>query len=93
MEKYEVQIPEDVSQMLNDLSGEWVTFQQTLIDADAMLKKHKVRVLSALYVLNCFMKYQYEFAVASMIRNWNYRRIYESSWFVTPHIKWSCYNK
>ncbi len=41
MEKYEVAIPEDVQQMLNDLSGEWVNFQQTLIDADAMLKKNK----------------------------------------------------
>ena len=29
--------------MLNDLSSEWVSFQQTLIDADVMLKKNKVR--------------------------------------------------
>ena len=28
--------------MLNDLPGEWETFQQTLIEADGMLKKHKV---------------------------------------------------
>ena len=41
MEKYEVAIPDEVQQMLNDLSGEWVNFQQTLIDADAMLKKNK----------------------------------------------------
>lgn len=42
LEKYEVPIPEEVQTMLNELSNEWVTFQQTLIDADAMLKKHKV---------------------------------------------------
>ena len=28
--------------MLNDLNGEWVAFQQCLIDSDIMLKKHKV---------------------------------------------------
>ena len=38
----QVPIPDDVQKMLIDLSGEWVSFQQTLIDADAMLKKNKV---------------------------------------------------
>lgn len=42
LEKYEVAIPEDVKQMLNDLSTEWVTFQEKLIEAEGMLKKHKV---------------------------------------------------
>ena len=46
MEKYEVQIPEGVSAMLADLSNEWTTFQQTLVDADVMLKKHKARGFS-----------------------------------------------
>ncbi|XP_074657783.1 dynein axonemal heavy chain 2-like [Tubulanus polymorphus] len=41
LHKYEVPIPEEVEVMLDDLSNEWVAFQQTLIDADAMLKKHK----------------------------------------------------
>ena len=45
MEKYEVAIPDEVQQMLNDLSGEWVNFQQTLIDADAMLKKNKASLI------------------------------------------------
>lgn len=31
-----------VKQMLNDLSTEWVTFQEKLIEAEGMLKKHKV---------------------------------------------------
>lgn len=38
----QVAIPEDIQKMLNDLSSEWVSFQQTLIDADVMLKKNKV---------------------------------------------------
>lgn len=42
MEKYEVPIPEEISAMLNDLGNEWMVFQQTLIDADVMLKKYKV---------------------------------------------------
>lgn len=42
LEKYEVAISDDVNGMLNEVSNEWVVFQQTLIDADVMLKKHKV---------------------------------------------------
>ena len=34
--------------MLNELSNEWVTFQQTLIDAEGMLKKHKEKFKSSL---------------------------------------------
>ncbi|XP_021360073.1 dynein heavy chain 2, axonemal-like isoform X4 [Mizuhopecten yessoensis] len=48
LEKYEVAIPEEVTAMLNDLSNEWVTFQQVLIDAETMLKKHKEKFKSGL---------------------------------------------
>eukprot|EP00794_Sanderia_malayensis_P010712 gene10712-11859_t len=41
LEKYEVEIPDEVQKMLEDLSSEWVAFQQCLIDSDAMLKKSK----------------------------------------------------
>ncbi len=44
MEKYDVSIPEDVRNMLNELNNDWLSFQQILIDADAMLKKHKVGI-------------------------------------------------
>ena len=42
MEKYEVPIPEEISETLGNLSNEWSKFQQTLIEADVMLKKNKV---------------------------------------------------
>lgn len=42
LRKYEVQIPEEVEVQLDRLQGNWMSFQQCLIDADAMLKKHKV---------------------------------------------------
>ena len=48
MDKYEVQIPEEVSAMLHDLPNEWGLFQQTLVDADVMLKKHKASQASYL---------------------------------------------
>nr|KAG5688710.1 hypothetical protein BaRGS_029536 [Batillaria attramentaria] len=48
LEKYEVPIPEDVIEMHNDLGNEWVRFQQVLIDAEVMLKKHKERFKSNL---------------------------------------------
>ena len=47
MEKYEVAIPDDVKEMLNNLSNDWVTFQQTLIEADAMLRKNKVSPMTS----------------------------------------------
>ena len=34
--------------MLDDLSNEWVSFQQCLIDSDAMLKKYKEKFKSGL---------------------------------------------
>ena len=43
LEKYEVAIPDDISHMLHDLANQWALFMQILIDADVMLKKHKVR--------------------------------------------------
>ena len=43
LEKYEVHIPEDIQELLNELHNEWSFFQQALIDADTALKKHKVR--------------------------------------------------
>ncbi|KAL8578353.1 Dynein heavy chain 2, axonemal [Nucella lapillus] len=48
LEKYEVPIPEDVIEMHNDLGNEWVRFNQALIDAEVMLKKHKERFRSNL---------------------------------------------
>ena len=42
MEKYEVPIPDEVNETLGNLSHEWAKFQHTLVEADAMLKKHKV---------------------------------------------------
>ncbi|KAJ8310645.1 hypothetical protein KUTeg_012510 [Tegillarca granosa] len=48
LEKYEVPVPEEVTAMLNDLSGEWVKFQEILIEAETMLKKHKEKFKSGL---------------------------------------------
>lgn len=42
LEKYEVPIKEEVTTMLSELSNDWIVFQQKLIDAEQMLKKHKV---------------------------------------------------
>ncbi len=42
LRKYEVQIPEEVDHQLDGLQGNWMAFQQCLIDSDGMLKKHKV---------------------------------------------------
>ena len=35
-------IPEEINETLGNLSNEWSKFQQTLIEADVMLKKNKV---------------------------------------------------
>eukprot|EP00795_Rhopilema_esculentum_P016694 gene16694-8141_t len=48
LEKYEVDVPESVQQMLEALSNEWVAFQQCLIDSDAMLKKSKEKFKTGL---------------------------------------------
>ena len=42
LRKYEVQIPEEVERRLEGLQGNWMAFQQCLIDSDTMLRKHKV---------------------------------------------------
>nr|XP_029501164.1 dynein heavy chain 2, axonemal-like [Oncorhynchus nerka] len=41
LEKYEVTVDQTVHEMLEALNGEWVWFQQVVIDSDIMLKKHK----------------------------------------------------
>ncbi|PVD19154.1 hypothetical protein C0Q70_21718 [Pomacea canaliculata] len=48
LEKYEVPVPEEVIVMHNDLGNEWVRFQQSLVEAEQMLKKHKERFRSNL---------------------------------------------
>ncbi|XP_031567025.1 dynein heavy chain 2, axonemal-like, partial [Actinia tenebrosa] len=50
LEKYEVPIPEEVQEMLDQLSGEWVSFQQCLIDSDIMLKKSKEKFKTGLII-------------------------------------------
>lgn len=40
--------PPQVQVMLDELSGEWVAFQQCLIDSDAMLKKSKEKFKTGL---------------------------------------------
>jgi dynein heavy chain len=48
LEKYEVAIPEETRDTLENLNNEWMVFQQSLIDADGMLKKHKEKFRSGL---------------------------------------------
>nr|XP_021503796.1 dynein heavy chain 2, axonemal [Meriones unguiculatus] len=48
LEKYEVQVPDSVLAMLDSLNGEWVTFQQILLDSEQMLKKHKEKFKTGL---------------------------------------------
>jgi len=49
LDKYEVSIAEDVRTTLVELPNKFREFQQTLVDADIMLKKHKVLVPSFLW--------------------------------------------
>ena len=49
LDKYEVKVAEDVRARLQDLPAKFRDFQQTLVDADIMLKKHKVRTASQIY--------------------------------------------
>ena len=46
MMKYEVLIPDDVQDMFDNLNKDWETFQQSLVESEVMLKKHKVNYLS-----------------------------------------------
>ncbi|XP_074081620.1 dynein axonemal heavy chain 2 isoform X1 [Macrotis lagotis] len=48
LEKYEVQVSEDVLEMLDNLNGEWVSFQQVLLDSDQMLKRQKEKFKTGL---------------------------------------------
>ncbi|XP_064181287.1 dynein axonemal heavy chain 2 [Anguilla rostrata] len=50
LEKYEVSVDPAVQEMLANLGGEWVRFQQALLDSEAMLKKNKERFKSSLIV-------------------------------------------
>jgi len=44
LDKYEVVVTEDISTTLLELPNKFRDFQQTLVDADIMLKKHKVEI-------------------------------------------------
>ncbi|XP_062072422.1 dynein axonemal heavy chain 2 isoform X1 [Lepus europaeus] len=48
LEKYEVPVPDSVLEMLDSLNGEWVAFQQTLLDSEQMLKKNKEKFKTGL---------------------------------------------
>ncbi|XP_034845406.1 dynein heavy chain 2, axonemal [Mirounga leonina] len=48
LEKYEVPVQENVLEMLDHLNGEWVIFQQILLDSEQMLKKHKEKFKTGL---------------------------------------------
>ncbi|XP_058531818.1 dynein axonemal heavy chain 2 isoform X3 [Ochotona princeps] len=48
LEKYEVPVPDSVLEMLDSLNGEWVSFQQTLLDSEQMLKKNKEKFKTGL---------------------------------------------
>nr|XP_055113102.1 dynein axonemal heavy chain 2 isoform X1 [Symphalangus syndactylus] len=48
LEKYEVPVEDSIREMLDSLNGEWVVFQQTLLDSEQMLKKHKEKFKTGL---------------------------------------------
>ncbi|XP_047688045.1 dynein axonemal heavy chain 2 isoform X1 [Prionailurus viverrinus] len=48
LEKYEVPVQDSVLEMLDSLNGEWVIFQQTLLDSEQMLKRHKEKFKTGL---------------------------------------------
>ncbi|XP_076145705.1 dynein axonemal heavy chain 2 [Alosa pseudoharengus] len=48
LEKYEVTVDQSVRELLEALNGEWVSFQDVVIDSDIMLKKHKDKFKSSL---------------------------------------------
>ncbi|KAM5307672.1 dynein axonemal heavy chain 2 [Glossophaga mutica] len=48
LEKYEVPVQDSVLEMLDSLNGEWVLFQQTLLDSEQMLKKYKEKFKTSL---------------------------------------------
>ncbi|XP_032136290.1 dynein heavy chain 2, axonemal isoform X3 [Sapajus apella] len=48
LEKYEVPVQDSVLEMLDSLNGEWVVFQQTLLDSEQMLRKYKEKFKTGL---------------------------------------------
>ncbi|KAM4612372.1 dynein axonemal heavy chain 2 [Polymixia lowei] len=48
LEKYEVTVDQAVQDMLESLNGEWVWFQQVVIDSEVLLKQHKEKFKSRL---------------------------------------------
>ncbi|XP_066578473.1 dynein axonemal heavy chain 2 [Amia ocellicauda] len=48
LDKYEVAVDEEVLEMLSALGGEWLSFQQCVLDSEAMLKTHKDKFKSGL---------------------------------------------
>ncbi|XP_036403568.1 dynein heavy chain 2, axonemal [Megalops cyprinoides] len=50
LDKYEVAVEPAVQEMLEALNGEWLVFQQVLIDSEVMLKKNKEKFRSGLIV-------------------------------------------
>ncbi|XP_065644391.1 dynein axonemal heavy chain 2 isoform X2 [Hydra vulgaris] len=48
LEKYEINVSEEVQEQLQMLGSAWISFQQCLIDSEIMLKKSKDRFRSAL---------------------------------------------
>ncbi|XP_048373762.1 dynein axonemal heavy chain 2 [Sphaerodactylus townsendi] len=48
LEKYEVAVEEEVLQQLGELNSQWLSFQQCLLDSEAMLKKHKEKFKTGL---------------------------------------------
>ncbi|GCB75014.1 hypothetical protein scyTo_0020306, partial [Scyliorhinus torazame] len=48
LEKYEFQIEESVQQRLESMNGEWINFQQAIVESEVMLKKQKEKFRSGL---------------------------------------------
>ncbi|KAK2862755.1 hypothetical protein Q5P01_002288 [Channa striata] len=50
LDNYKVPVEQDVQEMREVLNGEWVWFQQVLIDSDTMLQKHKEKFKNSFVV-------------------------------------------
>ncbi|XP_059574595.1 dynein axonemal heavy chain 2 isoform X3 [Alligator mississippiensis] len=48
LDKYEVPVEEEVLQLLGGLGGEWLAFQQCMLDSEVMLKRHKEKFKTGL---------------------------------------------
>ncbi|KAA0723088.1 Dynein heavy chain 2, axonemal [Triplophysa tibetana] len=69
LEKYEVTVDPAVLELLEALSGEWVWFQQVVIDSDIMLKKHKDTMKSGLILSSEEFKKKTQAALQSFSTN------------------------